>query len=716
MAPSAMRLVIVIERSDAGWPIGEWARGRLHKLRTRLPVLFAALLTVLVATTANAADFVVSTTGDSGVGSLRQAIVDLNAAGTGNHTISFQSGIGTVSLATDLPPIMQTAQANTTIHGNGATIDGQSQAAIFFVAAGGVQIENLTLQNGHAVGGEGGGGRRGGGGGLGAGGALFVNQGANVTVIDVTFEDNQSTGGVGGRGYFTPNGGGGGGFRGTGGTSRGGGGGGGGFEGNGGAGAPTSTAGTGGGGLEADGGSPVGSIGGSGGGDEGGDGGNTGNPGSNGHSFGGGGGGGRLSSGGNGGDFGGGGGAGNSTGTSIGGNGGFGGGGGGGLDIGNQSGTSEFGGGSGGVDIYQGGNGGSGYGGAVFVREGGTLEIRQSTAIGSHVTAGLGGSSNLFGTYHGSDGEAAGSGIYVHTGVEVRFNVAGGMPDDHWTEEISGAGGIGKTGDGLLILDGSHNYSGPTTIYGGRLQIDATIDSTVIVNNSTTTQASGNGTVHALVNHGRVNPGSSIGTLHVATNYTQTATGRLEIEVNDAGTTPGTNVDLLDVVGDAQLAGTVHVVSAAGNYVIGTEYTYLNFNSRAGEFLRATDNLAFFDVVLGYTSSTAYFTLIEASADYTVWATTPNAYHVATYLDEVAGAATGEFANMLSELDQVTDNEAMPPSNNFPERSMDRALKSVYRTRRSTCKLWRAKCDRTCSPRTGRWQLSTEARRSCSSL
>ena len=55
---------------------------------------------------------------------------------------------------------------------------------------------------------------------------------------------------------------------------------------------------------------------------------------------------------------------------------------------------------------------------------------------------------------------------------------------------ISGAGGLGKVGNGMLVLTGNHLYTGPTTVSGGTLQlgngvVDGTIqDSSNVTNNS----------------------------------------------------------------------------------------------------------------------------------------------------------------------------------------------------------------------------------------
>ena len=65
------------------------------------------MLAVLACAGAQAATFVVANVGDSGSGSLRQAIADANAA-SGPDTITF-SVSGTITLASPLPSIADTA-------------------------------------------------------------------------------------------------------------------------------------------------------------------------------------------------------------------------------------------------------------------------------------------------------------------------------------------------------------------------------------------------------------------------------------------------------------------------------------------------------------------------------------------------------------------------------------------------------------------------------
>ncbi|WP_164735203.1 right-handed parallel beta-helix repeat-containing protein [Pseudoflavitalea rhizosphaerae] len=104
--------------------------------------LFFLFFTLL----ANAADFIVTNTNDSGSGSLRQAMLDVNAAGAGPHTIKFVV-YGQITLLSSLPQITQTV-----------SIDGENKITInsngtnqiinpFDISADNVVVKNFALTN-----------------------------------------------------------------------------------------------------------------------------------------------------------------------------------------------------------------------------------------------------------------------------------------------------------------------------------------------------------------------------------------------------------------------------------------------------------------------------------------------------------------------------------------------------------------------------------------
>ena len=399
--------------------------------------------------------------------------------GTGTHYLITLLAGATLTESADVAAINLAGGDTLTIGGQGALLNGAGAHRSLFAYAGGVTINNLTIENAVARGGAGGEGvTAGGGGGAGLGGGLFVAAGADVTLSGVRFSKNSAVGGGGGAATNpTGGGGGGGGGGGLGGGGGGGaglGGGGGGGVGSGGFGGPGgqpggrglipgaagggvgSGASGGGGGGGASGGGGGGVHGGGGAGSDGGGGG-----------FGGGGGGGSNFEGfggfGGAGGFGGGGGG-------LSGHGGFGGGGGGGL-----SGHGGFGGGGGGIG---GGGGGLGAGGDIFVQQGGMLTIDGGTLSGGFAKGG-----GVLGEA-GSEqpGLGLGGGIFLQGDETVTFAPAKGVTEtikDVVADQLgsggaganAGVGGLILDGLGTLALDAADTFVGGVTIDEGTLSL-----------------------------------------------------------------------------------------------------------------------------------------------------------------------------------------------------------------------------------------------------
>ena len=410
------------------------------------------------------------------------ALIDLGGAQSAanlNYTLTFTSGF---TLSSDLYAINLAAGDTLTINGGRQTLDGGGAHRGFFVYGGVVAINDLTIQNAVASGGQGGTGAIAGGGGAGLGGALFIASGGAVTLTDVNLINDQAVGGAGGAtggsGY-----GGGGGLGGAGGAGNGGYGGGGGGVGtlaNGGAR----------GGAAAGAGILLGAAGGSAG---------TGtysstsSPGVGG-AFGGGGGSGGMYSGsgrvprsypgsaGSGGvsgsgNFGGG------AGTAQ--TAGFGGGGAGYNGTANgghnsASGVGGFGGGGaggqaggfgGGASNGAGGGGGLGAGGGIFVQQGGALTFASGGVSGGTATGGAGSGG-------ASAGQGLGAGIFIQGGQSLDFAPASGQTltlADSIADQggTAGGGAILMTGAGTLALAATNSFSGGLTVQSGLVALDA---------------------------------------------------------------------------------------------------------------------------------------------------------------------------------------------------------------------------------------------------
>jgi hypothetical protein len=404
---------------------------------------------------------------------LNTAILTADSLTSGSYTITLRGEI--TETTADLEAINLKSGVSLVIQGG--TLNGGNTYEGLFVYQGNLTVQNLTIEDTLAKGGNGGAGNFPGGGGAGLGGGLFIagpTQGAgggNVTLAGVSFLDDSAVGGNGGaRDYYGGNGGGGG------------------LGGNGGNGATYASGGGGGGGVG------KGASGGSGSGGAGGTGiipgaasGAAGSLGAGGASGGGGGGGAQYY----GYDGGGGVGAAGPTGGFGGGGvnhaqGGFGGGGGGynpggvvGAGASNGSGSGGgggFGAGSGNGSGSSGG-GGLGAGGDIFVQAGGSLIIESGTLGLGTVAGGTG----------ANDGAGLGTAIFLQ-GTQSQtlapangqtLTIAGSIDDESGSNTTSGQGGgsgaagLILNGDGTVILTAASDYTGGTTIDSGALILDA---------------------------------------------------------------------------------------------------------------------------------------------------------------------------------------------------------------------------------------------------
>ena len=102
------------------------------------------------------------------------------------------------------------------------------------------------------------------------------------------------------------------------------------------------------------------------------------------------------------------------------------------------------------------------------------------------------------------------------------------------SDNITGAIGLTKTGDGELSITGTHGYTGATTLSDGTLKMNGTATSTTITIASAGTLG-GSGTTGDIVNNGTLAPGNSIGTLNVTGDVTLNSGSTLEVEVTGDG-------------------------------------------------------------------------------------------------------------------------------------------------------------------------------------
>jgi uncharacterized protein with beta-barrel porin domain len=133
------------------------------------------------------------TAGTSQTGSLRQVINYINASGdagsaASTNTITINASIGTITLGSDLP-VIQKGTTITTASGT-QTIAGNN-FRLFATYASSLSLNSLALNGGKAVGGSGGAG------GLGAGGAVYIDVGQTLALVNTTITNCNATGGLG---------------------------------------------------------------------------------------------------------------------------------------------------------------------------------------------------------------------------------------------------------------------------------------------------------------------------------------------------------------------------------------------------------------------------------------------------------------------------------------------------------------------------------------
>lgn len=639
----------------------------------------------------------------------------LTVSGAGAHRVFFaQSGAVTISNLT-----IADGQARGGSGGNGERGAGGggpgAGGALFIDASASVTLENVSLQDNAAIGGTGGSGTTGGGNAMGGGGGLGGDGGAGGNGVGGGGGGYLGDGGNGGN---TGAAGGGGllGNGGNGGNSAGGGGGGASTDGITGGNVAGSAGGVANGGQGGDGGlvtgnhGEAGAAGGVGGGGGGGGAGrsvssgaagNGGDGGAGGWGAGGGGGasggassnfnlGGGGGDGGAGGEFGGGGGAAfgsGSSGDGSGGAGGYGGGGGGAFDDGGEGGfggggSGSFSGTSGaggyaagnGTNIFDGdqsGGGGAALGGAVFVRDGGSLTLRNSDVTGSSVTGGAAGGSS-----GATAGQGMGQGLFLHnttatievgSGQTMSVDAIGGIGANDPRNPTAPGGSLVKTGGGTLILNCVSTYGGATTVSGGRLAVNGELLSLVTIGAGGV--IGGIGDVGATTVNGTIAAGNSIGQLTVNGAYVQNAGSTMEVEIDAAGTTPGVHSDHVNVVGGSATinGGTLSILAAPGAYADGTVYTFLSASGGVigAGFDAVIDDLDDFNIVWGVFGNDIRFTLMAAGTNFAATSRTPNEHALATTIDALSYDDTGDWKAAIDGLSLLTGEARWQALNQF---------------------------------------------------
>lgn len=366
-----------------------------------------------------------------------------------------------------------------------------------------------------------------------------------------------------------------------------------------------------------------------------------------------------------------------------GGAGGFGGGGGGGRN----GGDGDFGGGggyvagSGGIgaadsDSFESrpfGGGGLGAGGALFVcgGRGGSLTLKGTCQIsGNSVAPGT--------TPIGNNGGAAGSGIFVHS-TNMAFStltltvedasqnlvIADAIADDSssslpaggtYTAGSNMGANVTKTGVGTLTLSGVNTYAGTTAVNEGTLALNGSVINDVTVASGATLQ--GTGTIgNDLTVSGKVAPGNSIGTLVISNDLTLNNSSITEIELSPSDTS------LLQVAGEATLAGQLSIIPQEAFYPSSTTYTILTASGGVTDTFDSVADLTGFGLSANYLANSVQ--LIFTTTGITTTNLNGNRLVIANYLNNNAPTQSSGLIQLTGNtLDRALDHIS-PSRNSF---------------------------------------------------
>lgn len=208
------------------------------------------------------------------------------------------------------------------------------------------------------------------------------------------------------------------------------------------------------------------------------------------------------------------------------------------------------------------------------------------------------------------------------------------IPDGQsiWSNDITGAGGLVKSGSGVLMLTGDSTYQGDTRVNGGVLAIGGSISSHTFIDQNGT--LSGNGVVHADVeNTGAIYPfwGGKGTTLTIDGNFRQSGDAWFLVDLDAPD-----GSSRLDVTGTAAIAGVVDAFVTPGAYRGDSRHIILSaLGGVTGRFEDGCGCYAFLDLMLSYDPKTVYLDVARNDVAFAEVATTGNSRMAASAIERL---------------------------------------------------------------------------------
>lgn len=214
------------------------------------------------------------------------------------------------------------------------------------------------------------------------------------------------------------------------------------------------------------------------------------------------------------------------------------------------------------------------------------------------------------------------------SGRSMIFGLGGGFfePADGTlltlTGTLSGAGGLRKSGLGVLEIAGTGTYAGTSHVDAGTLVLNGSIGGSVIVGSGGRLGGTGSMGDLTLQNLATIAPGNSIGVLTVNGDALFGPGSVYEIEADAGGQS-----DRIAATGAVTIdpAATVNVTAAPGSYALATTYNVVRGATVTGTFAGPiSSNLAFLDAALSYDPANVLLTLTRNDVRFEAIAQTPN--------------------------------------------------------------------------------------------
>ncbi len=184
-------------------------------------------------------------------------------------------------------------------------------------------------------------------------------------------------------------------------------------------------------------------------------------------------------------------------------------------------------------------------------------------------------------TDNGSNLDGAGA-LAILSGAAMNYN-GSANPNANGSRPLSNSGTVSINSGTLVVGTASLQNAGTLKFNGGNLSVVAPLGLEGVIQ-ILGGSVRGIGTINGHVTNAALfAPGYSPGTITINGNYTQTSTGRLDMEIG--GTSPGTGYDQLIVKGSATLGGTINLIRY-NNYLppVGSSFKLITYYSVAGSF------------------------------------------------------------------------------------------------------------------------------------